>query len=256
MSLSNVLLVTFVAILVATGVLVILQRQSSAVAIPLLGGKATNKQPTYIICGPSNSGKTVLFHHLTQHRFVPTVLSQEPNSTTKFPLPSSGASVQEFKLVEFPGHNKLRSMLYDEIKQSPNIHGLIFCLDSTTDPKQLSESAKFLYNVLVLTERRPGGVDVLVACTKNESFSARQPKKIREVMENEIGVYRSLQSSNVSKNDGDNDGDDDDELDLGDAGAKFQFDQLEANVDFIGGSVLKGKTDQWECWIDERSVNF
>jgi signal recognition particle receptor subunit beta len=246
----STLLLSLLAVLLATVAFAILQRQAPT-SIPLIGGK-TNKQATYIICGPSNSGKTALFHQLTQKKFIPTVMSQDLNVTTKFPLPSTGSGIQNFKLIEFPGHNKLRGSLYEEIKQSTNIHGLIFCVDSTTDPKQLSESAKFLYKVLTLTERRPGGVDILVACTKNESFSARQPKKIRELMENEIDSFRKFQSSNVSKNDDD----DDDEIELGNLGNKFLFEHLDGNVDFIGGSVLKDKLEQWECWIDERAVNF
>lgn len=250
----NPLLAAVLVVLIATAVLIFLQKQAAkgALPIPVLGGSRANRQATFIICGPASSGKTTLFHKLAQDEVVATVMSQEPNSTTKYRLPSTGSGIQDFKLIEFPGHNKLRSALFDEIKQSPNIHGLVFCVDSTTDPKQLSESAKFLYHVLTLTESRPGGVDILVACTKNESFSARQPKKIREVMEAEISTYRNLQSSNVSKNDDE----DADETQLGSLDSQFKFEQLEANIDFIGGSVLKNKTEQWECWIDERAVNF
>lgn len=248
----NAVWIAVLAVLVASAAFVIVQRQAGA-TVPLIGARGnSNKQSTFIICGPSNSGKTALFHWLTQHELVSTVMSQQQNVTTKYMLPSTGSGIQSFQLVEFPGHHKLRAALYEGIKQSTNVHGLVFCVDSTTDPRQLSEAAKFLYQVLTLTERRPGGVDVLVACTKNESFSARQPKKIKEVMQHEIDLYRRFQSANVVKNDEDAE----DEIELATPTGKFLFDQLDGNVDFIGGSVLKGTTDPWECWIDERAVNF
>lgn len=179
---------------------------------------------------------------------------------TRFGLPSTTrgtSSATNFKLIEFPGHNKLHSLLLDEIKTSKNIHGLVFMIDATLDQAKLIEAAHFLYKVLLVTERRPGGVDILIACNKTDLFSARQPAKIKEVLEKEIDAYRKLQSANVSKVEGDsNAADDEDEIELGAHAGAFKFEQMDGNLDVIGGSALKQKVEKWDCWIDERAVNF
>jgi len=158
-------------------------------------------------------------------------------------------------LIDFPGHPKLHNLTTDEIKTSTNIHGLIFVIDSSIDPKKLGENAKFLYDLLTITERRPGGVDILVPCNKSDLFSARQSHKIKELLEQEIDSYRKLNVHNISKVD--NDEIDDEFSDLGQSiNSNFSFDQLEGNFDVVSGSVLKDKIEKWECWIDERAVNY
>lgn len=192
---------------------------------------------------------------MTTGKLSPSVTSQEPNITTKFALPSTGQTKTNFKLVEFPGHNKLHNLTIDEIKTSTNIFGLIFVIDSAIDPKKLGENAKFLYEILTHTERRPGGVDILVACNKSDLFNARQAQKIRELLELEIDSIRKLNVHNISKVD--NDEVDEEFSDLGQSiNSNFKFDGLEGNFDVVSGSVLKDKIEKWECWIDERAVNF
>lgn len=192
---------------------------------------------------------------LTTGKVLPSVTSQEPNVTNNFELPSTGQTKTKFKLIDFPGHPKLQNSTIDEIKKSSNIHGLIFLIDSSIDPKKITENAKFLYDILTISERRPGGVDILVGCNKSDLFSARQATKIRELLELEIDSYRKLNLHNISKVD--NDELDEEFSDLGQSiNSVFKFDQLEGNFDVISGSVLKDKIEKWECWIDERSVNF
>jgi signal recognition particle receptor subunit beta len=184
-------------------------------------------------------------------------MSQDANSTNTYKLPSSGDKKIDFRLVEFPGHPKLHNLLYDDLKRSNNVKGLVYLIDSSIDPKKLTEVAKFLYEILLVSERRQGGIDILIGCNKSDLFSSRQPNKIRDLLEVEIDNLRKLNSSNIGKVDGELNGVDEDSNDyLGQSiNSKFTFDQLEGNFDVIGGSVLKKKIEKWECWIDERSVN-
>lgn len=232
-------------------------------AIPGLA-KQSNKQPTFIIAGLSNSGKTTLYNSLTiKNGFkVPTVTSQEPNIKTNFKLPLVGneSDIPQslFKLIECPGHQKLHNFTFDEIKNSSNIRGLTYVLDSTLDPKKMVENAKFLYEILTRTERRANGVDILIACNKSDQFSSRQVKTIKHILETEIDKYRKLSVSNISKSNEDGtDFDEDDEtkqlgVSLNDS---FNFDKLEGQIHILSGSVLKNKIETWEHWIDERVVN-
>ncbi|SCU86824.1 LAME_0D07800g1_1 [Lachancea meyersii CBS 8951] len=256
--LSNTVLVSFLVLLITTALLLIVQKNSANI-IP--GHKVTNRDPTFIIAGPSGSGKTSLFNMLTTDTFKPTVMSQVPNVAEDYMLPSITKSFK-FKLLEFPGHVKLRYRLFDALKESTSLKGLIFVVDSTVDPQKLTETAEFLYDILALTERFPEGVGIMIACNKSESFSARPPLKIREALEKEIGKHierkaKSLSAVNKAGGvSGENNEDESGAASLEfQSGRQFTFDALDGNVDAIEGSVLKSQIEKWECWIDERSVN-
>ncbi|SCU93928.1 LAFA_0F18976g1_1 [Lachancea sp. 'fantastica'] len=256
--LSNTVLLSLLLVLITTALLLIIQKNTTNV-IP--GHKVTNRDPTFIIAGPSGSGKTSLFNVLTTDTVKPTVMSQVPNVAEDYMLPSTAKSFK-FKLMEFPGHVKLRYRLFDTLKESTALKGLIFVVDSTVDPQKLAETAEFLYDILALTERFPEGVDIMIACNKSESFSSRPPLKIRDALEKEIGkvIERKAKSLSAVKKSGETLG----ETGADDSGAAsldfqglraFNFDALDGNVDAIEGSVSKGEIEKWECWIDERSVN-
>lgn len=216
-----------------------------------------------IIVGPSNSGKTCLFNLMTTGEPRTTVTSQEANVAHGFKLSKSS----KVRLMEFPGHLKLRSKLLDEIRNSVNIKGLVFVIDSTVDPKQLTKTAEFLFQILQLTERRKDGVDILLACNKSEMFTARPALKIRDVLEKEIEKIiirkqKSLEAvtgpigghQQLNRKHGDDEIEHEDAMDF-ETGNGFSFDVLEGNVDAFEGSVFKKDTEKWECWIEERVVN-
>ncbi|SCV05532.1 LANO_0H09560g1_1 [Lachancea nothofagi CBS 11611] len=256
--LSNAVLVSLLIILISTALFLIVHKNAANV-IP--GHRVLNRDPTFIIAGPSGSGKTSLFNMLTTDSFKPTVMSQVPNVAEDYMLPSNVKSFK-FKLMEFPGHVKLRYRLFDTLKESTYLKGLIFVVDSTIDPQKLTETAEFFYEILMLTERFPEGVDVMIACNKSESFSSRPPLKIRDALEKEIGkiIERKAKSlSAVKKPDKNLSGHDEDESNPNSlefqGGHDFKFDALDGNIDALDGSVLKSQIDKWECWIDERSVN-
>ncbi|SCU88072.1 LADA_0E08020g1_1 [Lachancea dasiensis] len=257
--LSNTVLGSLLVILITSALLLIVHKNSTNV-IP--GLKVSNRDPTFIIAGPSGSGKTSLFNMLTTDTFKPTLMSQSPNIAEDYMLPSTSKSFK-FKLMEFPGHVKLRYRLFEALKESTHLKGLLFVVDSTVDPQKLTETAELLYEILMLTERFPDGVDILIACNKSESFSSRPPLKIKTALEKEISkiIERKAKSlSAVHKNDGVSDGNDTEEdvhpnsLEI-QGGHQFTFDALDGNVTASAGSVLKCQVDKWECWIDEKSVN-
>ncbi|KAH3676431.1 hypothetical protein WICMUC_002062 [Wickerhamomyces mucosus] len=259
---THALFITAIAIIFASLLFFIIHHQTNKITIPGLA-KQSNKQPTFIITGLSGSGKTTYFNSLIIENGykISTVTSQEPNLKLNFKAPISGndSSVPQsnFKLIEFPGHPKLHNLTLDEIRASSNIAGVIFLIDSSSDSKKLIESTKFLYEILLRSERRPNGINILVACNKSDLFSSRQAKTIRQTLETELDNYRKLNVSNISKANEDSFNTEDDEgKELGTSlNDTFKFEKLEGNVDFISGSVLKNKTQDWANWIDERVVN-
>lgn len=257
--LSNSVLLALILVLLSSSFLLILQRNTGKLIWNAKSG-SKNRQPTFIIAGPSGSGKTCLYNLMTTGTLKTTVTSQETSVANDFKLSES----VKVRLMAFPGHLKLRSKLLDEIKDSTNIKGLVFVIDATVDPKQLTKTAEFLFQILQLTERRKDGIDILFACNKSEMFTARPPLKIREVLEQEIekiiirkqksletvtGPIAGHHHSNENHELGQ-----DDTADF-ETGNGFSFDVLEGNVDAFAGSVLKKDIEKWECWMGERAVN-
>lgn len=258
--LSNSVLVAIILLFITTAFFTI--RITSSGLIPVNhSGKATNRLPTFVIAGPSESGKTALFTLLTSDSVRPSVKSLEPNIAPDFKIPIATKTFTG-RLIEFPGHLKLRSKLFETLQNSSNIKGLIFVVDATVDPKELTSTAEFLFEILQVTERFPNGVDILLACNKSESFTARPPLKIRSALEKEIEKIIVRRQKSLDTVNDDEKADNDDEnlqqeppiFNLGSKGG-FKFDSLEGNVDSVEGSVMKKNIDKWECWMDERTVN-
>ncbi|GAV53178.1 hypothetical protein ZYGR_0AI04610 [Zygosaccharomyces rouxii] len=256
---SNAVLVAIILLLITTAFFTI--RTTSSGLIPVNhSGKSTNRQPTFIIAGPSESGKTSLFTLLTSDSVRPSVTSLEPNTAPDFKIPIATKTFSG-RLIEFPGHLKLRNKLFETLQNSSNIKGLIFVVDATVDPKELTSTAEFLFEILQVTERFPNGVDILIACNKSESFTARPPLKIRSALEKEIEKIiirrqKSLETVNGGEKT-DEDGNLQEEPQVFNLGSKdgFKFESLEGNIDSVEGSVMKRNIDKWECWMDERTVN-
>lgn len=261
--LSTPIIVACILVMVTAAFLLIVQKTSANV-IPG-ATKYTNREPTFIIAGLPNTGKTSLFNLLTTDSNHATVMSQEPNIAEDYMLPSSHKNFK-FKLIDYPGHAKFRSDLLQTIRESTQLRGLIYVIDATVDPKELTSTAELLYEILCVTETRPGGVDILLACNKAESFVARPPLKIKDALETEITEIikrrvKSLKVNSKKATRGSSDDDEDDEdaghdlMALHQSSSGFEFDRIDGNVDAVGGSVLKKDIDKWECWIDERAMN-
>ncbi|CAG99567.1 Signal recognition particle receptor subunit beta [Kluyveromyces lactis] len=256
--LSTPILLACIIVMISAAFVLIVQKTSANV-IPG-ASKYTNRAPTFIIAGLPQTGKTALFNLLTTDSVKPSVMSQEPNVAEDYMLPTSHKNFK-FKLIDFPGHDKFRSELLQTIKDSSQLKGLIYVIDSTINPKELVSTAELLYEILSVTELRPDGVDILLACNKSESFVARPPSKIKGALEKEITEIMKRKAKSLKANskkslsDDANDDDDDEVAVLQQNSAGFEFDRIDGNVDAKEGSVLKNDIDKWECWIDERAMN-
>ncbi|CAI4945053.1 ANM_HP_G0122760.mRNA.1.CDS.1 [Saccharomyces cerevisiae] len=242
--LSNTLIIACLLVIGTTIALIAVQKASSKTGI-----KQKSYQPSIIIAGPQNSGKTSLLTLLTTDSVRPTVVSQEPLSAADY----DGAGVT---LVDFPGHVKLRYKLSDYLKtRAKFVKGLIFMVDSTVDPKKLTTTAEFLVDILSITESScENGIDILIACNKSESFTARPPSKIKDALESEIQkvIERRKKSLNEVERKTNEEDYAENTLDVLQSTDGFKFANLEASVVAFEGSINKRKISQWREWIDEK----
>lgn len=88
------------------------------------------KHKTVLVVGPRNAGKTQLFHALRDGEFVETVSSMKELSST-FPVhPKHNAAkfTAELNVVDFPGHERLRSYVVP-----------VYCCSGTIGTNELTD---------------------------------------------------------------------------------------------------------------------
>lgn len=221
---------------------------------------------TFLILGSNNAGKTSLFYKFLDRKAPPpsTVSSIEPN-VEDIKLPFSNAKIaRDFQLIDYPGHLKYTQLLQKLILQDitlANLKGICYVVDlsslNISNPTSLENIATFLFNLIATTEKyRRDGVDFLFAVNKNELFDSTPVNRVRLLLEAEID--KLVQSVVSDKRGYQEEAGDDKDFWLGVIGRPgnpFKFEKLEGNMDFVGGSVTRGKVDGWENWLDERVVN-
>jgi len=226
--------------------------------------KSSTSKPTFLILGINNAGKTGLYYKLMdEDSKVSTVSSIEKNAGF-INVPFSQKSIAKpYQFIDYPGHMKYFNLLIKLITEIGlnKIKGIVFVIDSSA--AQFNQSThvltKYLFNLLSITERTANGVDFLFAINKLDLFDSLPASKVQTILTEELNKLIQSELSAIDKNESD-------VIDLetlrefwlsviGNQKNKFSFDQLEGNMDFQSGSVLKNKLDSWKNWIDERVVN-
>ncbi|QDZ25041.1 subunit beta of signal recognition particle receptor complex [Chloropicon primus] len=154
----------------------------------LLGQK---KRSLLLIVGPASSGKTTLFKQL-QYGEAPssTVTSVVPNEEDCRVRQGEGDQGQTVRVVDYPGHVKLRSGCDAYLQRAKKI---VFVTDSLVynDSDSVREAAGFLFSVLanpgVLRHRVP----VFIACNKSDRMNAFSVEFVKRRLEKEIDVLLS-----------------------------------------------------------------
>lgn len=244
--------------------------------ILMTGRKALVSRPTYLILGITNLGKTLLFARWNDvasdnagerwEEPIVTVSLMEANYG-QIRLPFSKPSIQKlFQLIDYPGHLKyfdlLQKLILNEITLQ-RVKGVVFVVDSSQFKDSSHTVAKYLFNLLSVTERLHNGVDFLFAVNKTDLFDSTPVVRVRQMLEDDINSLIQNELTAIDKNNLD---DNDDPVGtetlrefwlsvVGSKAGKFTFDKLEGNMDFVPGLVVKGKLEMWENWLDERVVN-
>lgn len=203
--------------------------------------------------------------------------SNKYRSENDLEVAASKKKATPYKLIDTPGHGKLRSAQALSYMTRPNsgLRGVIFMLDSAAVDASAGgdggavaqDTVRYLHDVLLTLQRRPkyvkkakaADVRVLVACNKQDLFTALPPAAIKDSLQGELEKVRVNRKKGVSAVDAREDVDEDeDETVLGGGGeGDFSFKMLEEElgvaVDVVGGNVLGDEQGngvrRWEEWI-------
>lgn len=262
--------------------------------------------PVLMIVGNTQVGKTTLTNQLLKQN---TGITEDDNANPTygninetFNLTVMSQDIIKFidkrnnlEIIEFPGHFKLRYKIIEFLnnhifggdgnkrqKQMKNSNlKILLMIDSTL--RDWNDDCKLIIDILEIIEnenmknlniKKGKIINLLIACNKNESFTARPINKIKEIIENDIDEIlqrskksitevedisgKSSNNNNKNKNiinNGNRYGGDElfdnavNKIDLI-IDKKFKFDMLETEVEFIGGSAKDGKIDNWLDWIN------
>jgi signal recognition particle receptor subunit beta len=164
----------------------------------LLGGGSKKKQPAALLLGPSNAGKTLLFHRLVNNEIEETVASMK----------SCEGIVDNKLLVDVPGHRRLRGSVTAELRRATKI---VFMVDAADATRQAKAAAELLYEIFCC-ESTP---ELLILCNKRDKAGCKTPARVKLTLASEIETLHKTAKTMGST------GDDQQQVAPIDTGGKF-----------------------------------
>lgn len=206
--------------------------------------KKGSRRQAVLICGPCDSGKTLLFSQMLNNTKVETFTSMKENIGV-LNVPGNG---KKPVVIDLPGHERIRYKCLD--KQKDSAMGIIYLLDAATITKGIRDATEFLFRILsdptIYSNRTP----VLVICNKQDMDKAKAAAVIERELAKEIGLLRETHAGNLQGTDGSTVN----QIFLGKRDKDFSFADLKAPVDFCETSVLnEDNLDQVQAWISSIS---
>lgn len=115
--------------------------------VNLLSGHGSSSGKKVVVVGPCNSGKTVLYHQLVNGEAPAegTVASMQENEGICHVLNDKKREVCSAKVVDIPGHERLRHKLEAHLKEAKAV---VFVLDAVDITPHRVEAAEELFEVL------------------------------------------------------------------------------------------------------------
>ena len=200
-----------------------------------------SRRQAVLICGPCDSGKTLLFYKLTNKTMVETFTSMKENIGV-LNVPKNR------RIIDLPGHERIRYKYFDQQKDSAM--GIIYILDASTVSKQIRDATEFLFRILSDPTIHSNKTPVLVICNKQDMTSNKSVSVIERELAKEIGLLRQTHAGILK----DTDGSTDNHIFLGNKDKDFSFADLKVPVDFCETSVLnENNLDKVQAWISSIS---
>lgn len=183
-----------------------------------------------LLTGLCDSGKSLTFVQLIVSEFRETFTSIEANSS------SIVLEKGPFRLVDIPGHERLRNKFFDSHKQRARV--IVFFVDSETLQKEVRDVADYLYTILA--DNTVNSIPVIIACNKQDLALAKGQFVVKNLLEKEIGLVRQTRTSQLQSVDNSTSNN----VFLGKSGRDFEFIQLSQPVEFVECSAKEPNLNQ------------
>ena len=202
--------------------------------------KKGSRRQAVLICGPCDSGKTLLFSQLLHKTKIETFTSMKENVGV-LDIPENR---KKPVVIDLPGHERIRYKCLDNQKESAM--GIIYVLDAATITKGIRDATEFLFRILSDPSIHSNRTPILVICNKQDMTLAKGSKVIQRELAKEIGLLRDTQAGTLQGTDGSTL----DHIFLGKQGRDFDFYDLKASVEFCETSVVDDENlDIVQNWI-------
>jgi len=201
-----------------------------------------SKRRAILICGPSDSGKTILFSQLVYGKQIDTYTSMQENIGI---IDLSETRKKPVDVLDLPGHERLRTKCLDKHKSSAL--GIVYVLDASTITKGIRDATEFLFKILSDPTIHGNKTSILIVCNKQDLTLAKGASVIERELTKEIGLLRETHSRSLQGTDGNVT----DHVFLGKVGKDFVFSDLRVKVDFCEVSALQNDNiEKINAWIE------
>ena len=216
--------------------------------------KSARRGECLLLCGVSNSGKTLLFSRLTMGIAKRTLTSMAVNKGSMIlENPSSDRPTKKIHILDIPGNLRIRQRDFNANKTSAK--AIIFVLDSTKIHEESKDVSDYLYDILREKTFRQQRLPLLILCNKQDLNNDQETiQSIRQLLENELTMKRKTRASSVAVHQGKGESNDD----IGKIGKDtFEFtDVKDLQIEFIDGSALgTEKTSYAKHYDDEEDID-
>nr|CAG4648847.1 EOG090X0C7N [Polyphemus pediculus] len=210
----------------------------TAVILLFLWKRGKINRRSICLVGLCDAGKTLIFTQLIYDKAIETFSSMKEN--IGFLSISSKGSL---KLIDVPGHERVRQRFFDSHKSSAR--GIVFVIDSNTLMKDIRDVAEYLYLILSDPAVHSNRPPVLVLCNKQDHTLAKGEKVIKTQLEKEMNVLRTTKTNQLEavSDDGQQ------PKYLGKEGKDFEFEDLKMPVVFKPCSAQDGNIDELKNWL-------
>ncbi|KAJ6263234.1 Signal recognition particle subunit [Drechslerella dactyloides] len=235
----------------------------------------------FLLAGPRDSGKTSFLLYLQEQTLIPTQTSTT-SATVKLPtgvleqiksedgetsIPEDIGSRHSFHLKDTPGHPKLRSQALTSINLGPKACiGIIFMLDSAVLSSQprLTDTVEYLYELLLVIQKQynslsessassPDPIPLLIACNKNDLFTALPSAKISILLQTELGRMKETKRKGLLNAGAGEEDDEDLDRVLGDENSDHVtwegLREFGVEISVQSGSIKSTHAESWKSWM-------
>jgi signal recognition particle receptor subunit beta len=192
----------YMAVLVSLFIVVltlffIMRRRSLLGSLSALKNLVPARKHTVLICGPVDSGKTVLFHTLSGGKYQPTRTSIEENVGTFKINPELLKDRKkelcdiQFEFIDFPGHPSQELKLGKFIN---NIQSVILLTDASSSDS-ISRASKMLFALLEKKGFMKKQIPILICANKSDLGDAQTMTAIRSRILDELNTLRESRTT-------------------------------------------------------------